>query len=64
MYDNDTSDDKKRMEYARAYVVLQKYENLFSVNDAIEAGTIFRDLYSSYKKKSNKGRLVMAYEEE
>ena len=34
--------------YAKVYINLQPYENLFSVSDAFAAGTIFKDLYSPY----------------
>ncbi len=38
----------RKMQYARAYVLPQKYENLFPVNIALRKGTIFRDLYMPY----------------
>lgn len=45
----------KMTEYARAYILLQKYENLFSCKEAYNKGTIFKDLYVSYdEKKKNK----------
>lgn len=34
--------------YGKAYVNLQPYENLFDVDDAFKAGTLFKDLYSPY----------------
>lgn len=34
--------------YGKAFVNLQPYENLFNINDAFAAGTIFKDLYSPY----------------
>ena len=34
--------------YARANIYVQPYENLFSIDDAFAAGTIFKDLYSPY----------------
>lgn len=40
----------EKKQYARAYIVLQKYENLFNISSAFKAGTIFRDLYDPYKK--------------
>ncbi|NLK24749.1 MAG: spore coat associated protein CotJA [Clostridiales bacterium] len=43
---------KKVKCYARSYVELQVYENLYTVKDAIKCGTIFKDLYSPYKKIS------------
>ena len=38
-------------EYARVYVILQKYENLFNVSTALRVGTIFKDLYRDYMEK-------------
>ena len=38
----DCTDDKFKLEYARAYILPQKYENLYS---------IFKDLYRPYKEK-------------
>ena len=43
--------DKDKFEYARAYILPQKYENLFSLTDGFCAGTIFIDLYRPYKEK-------------
>lgn len=43
--------NKDNLEYARAYIVLQKYENLLSLNDAMKVGTIFMDLYRPYESK-------------
>lgn len=34
--------------YARANFALQPYQNLFDLNSAHYAGTIFKDLYSPY----------------
>lgn len=34
--------------YAKAFIALQPYENLFNIEDAFAAGTIFKDLYSPY----------------
>lgn len=34
--------------YAKLCVVLQPYQNLFDLNSAFYAGTIFKDLYSPY----------------
>lgn len=45
----------KQSEYARAYILLQKYENLFSCKEGFLRGTIFKDLYKPYdENKSNK----------
>lgn len=41
----------KKLEYACAYILLQKYENLYSINEALCRGTLFADLYRPYKKK-------------
>lgn len=38
----------KSMEYARAYILPQKYENLFSCKEGFLMGTIFKDLYAPY----------------
>ena len=40
----------ERLEYARAYIVLQKYENLYSMSEALCKGTLFADLYRQYKR--------------
>ena len=40
----------ERLQYARAYIVLQKYENLYSMSEALYKGTLFADLYRPYKK--------------
>lgn len=34
--------------YGKSCVVLQPYQNLFDLNSAFDAGTIFKDLYSPY----------------
>ena len=38
----------KSKEYARAYILPQKYENLFSCKEGFLMGTIFKDLYRPY----------------
>lgn len=38
----------KKVIYAKAYIPLQPYENIFSPDDVLKAGTIFMDLYSPY----------------
>ncbi|SCJ10111.1 Spore coat associated protein JA (CotJA) [uncultured Clostridium sp.] len=38
----------RNKEYAKAYIVLQRYENLVSIDTALKIGTIFRDLYRPY----------------
>ncbi|WP_066874715.1 spore coat associated protein CotJA [Clostridium mediterraneense] len=50
-------DDRKKMnkkEYARAYIRLQKFENLFKCVDGFYKGTIFKDLYQPYKSKEKR----------
>lgn len=37
-------------EYARAYILPQKYEDLFSCKDGFTKGTIFKVLYDPYVK--------------
>ncbi|MBY0756913.1 spore coat associated protein CotJA [Clostridium sardiniense] len=37
--------------YAKAYVLPQLYENLFTINSALKKGTIFKDLYKPYHEK-------------
>ena len=34
--------------YAKACIDLQPYQNLFDINSAFDAGTIFKDIYSPY----------------
>ncbi|MCR4943888.1 MAG: spore coat associated protein CotJA [Clostridium sp.] len=41
-----------KMEYAKAYVLPQKYDNLISVKFALDCGTIFKDLVCPYKEKN------------
>lgn len=57
MYDYDKlipdlkNDDCRKDYYAKAYVLPQLYENLFTVNSAFKKGTIFKDLYKPYHEK-------------
>ena len=37
-------------EYARAYILPQKYEDLFACKEAFAKGTIFKVLYEPYTK--------------
>ena len=39
--------------YAFAYVPYQKYENLYSTNDALWCGTLFKDLYMPFSDYAN-----------
>ena len=41
----------KDCKYARVYIKSQSYEYLFSLSDAMCAGTIFMKLYEPYKKE-------------
>ncbi len=45
---------KMKMEYARAYILPQKYENLFSCKEGFLRGTIFKDLYKPYRECKKK----------
>jgi len=47
MYTHDDCMCKSK-EYARAYILPQKYENLFSCKEGFLRGTIFKDLYRPY----------------
>lgn len=40
----------RRLEYAKSYVIPQRYEHLLSPSSAIRFGTIFRDLIRPYKE--------------
>lgn len=40
-------------EYARAYILAQKYEDLYSCKEAFTKGTIFKVLYEPYVKSKN-----------
>ncbi|MBE6062056.1 MAG: spore coat associated protein CotJA [Clostridium butyricum] len=55
MYRHEKSGCKLN-EYARAFILPQKYENLFTCKEGFYKGTIFKDLYSPYneKKKNEK----------
>ncbi|SFD13476.1 spore coat associated protein CotJA [Clostridium uliginosum] len=45
----------KPKEYARAYILPQIYENLFSCKEGFDKGTLFKDLYQPYhQNKKNK----------
>ena len=46
-------DIRNKLEYARAYILPQKYRNLYSVNEGLWKGTIFEDLYRPYKKSND-----------
>ncbi|WP_235777779.1 spore coat associated protein CotJA [Clostridium culturomicium] len=38
-----------KLEYARAYIIPQRYKSLYSICEGFYKGTIFRDLYRPYK---------------
>ena len=40
-----------KMDYGKAYVLSQKYENLISIKYVFDAGTIFKDLICPYYEK-------------
>lgn len=42
------------VEYAKAYILPQKYENLFSCKESFNKGTIFEDLYKPYMECKKK----------
>ncbi len=53
MYKKDDCNFKLK-EYARAFILPQPYENLFTCKEAFIKGTVFKDLYEPYdeNKKS------------
>lgn len=53
MYRHDNHDCQCK-KYATAYILPQKYENLFTCKEAFCMGTIFKDLYQPYKSSKNK----------
>lgn len=50
MYRHEKSGCKLN-EYARAFILPQKYENLFTCKEGFCKGTIFKDLYLPYDEK-------------
>ncbi|WP_294379192.1 spore coat associated protein CotJA [uncultured Clostridium sp.] len=50
MYRHENNECKCK-KYARAYILPQKYENLFSCKEGFCRGTIFKDLYNPYDEK-------------
>ena len=48
------NNNDKKLEYGRVYVVPQRFENLFSIDEALKKGTLFEDLYSPYKEGKSK----------
>lgn len=57
---NDDTPQKHQRRYAEAFVIPQKYENLFSLSEAINIGTIFKDLYIPYDENSKKTKKTCA----
>lgn len=53
---NKCTDKRDALEYARAYIIPQEYENLYPICDALFMGTIFEDLYRPYKKSNKKDK--------
>lgn len=51
---NDCMEKKIKLEYARAYIILQKYQKLYSLDNALCVGTIFKELYRPYKENNKK----------
>ncbi|MBE6047456.1 MAG: hypothetical protein E7213_03445 [Clostridium sp.] len=51
----DVKDTKKEtcmnMDYGKAYVLSQKYDNLVNIKYVFDTGTIFKDLICPYKEK-------------
>lgn len=48
---SDCMDEKVNLEYARAYILPQKYENIYPPYKGFWKGTMFKDLYRPYKGK-------------
>lgn len=40
-----------KLQLAKAYVPYQQYQNLYTVDEALYRGTIFKDLYQPYQKE-------------
>ena len=55
---DDCKDLNRNLEYARAYIVPQKFENLYSLDEALENGTLYEDLYRPYVEKRDNKRKV------
>jgi hypothetical protein len=46
--------DQSTVRLAEAYIPYQRYANLYPVEEALQKGTIFADLYRPYPKKYKK----------
>lgn len=44
----------EKNDYAKAIIILQKYENLINPTTSLKLGTIFKDLYRPYTKHDKK----------
>ncbi|EGT3616057.1 spore coat associated protein CotJA [Clostridium perfringens] len=44
-------DETIKLEYARAYILPQRYENIYPIYKGFWKGTMFKDLYRPYKEK-------------
>lgn len=56
--DNVQQNNKKYTRYAEAFIIPQKYENLYSYNNAFKFGTIFYDLNIPFDENSKKVKKV------
>ena len=50
---NNCENRDKCLKYAQAYIIPQKFENLYSLKDALYKGTIFKDLYRPYNEDNS-----------
>ncbi|MBP3915938.1 MULTISPECIES: spore coat associated protein CotJA [unclassified Clostridium] len=44
----------EKNDYAKAFIILQKYESLLNLTTSLKRGTIFKDLYRPYTKNNKK----------
>lgn len=44
----------EKNDYAKAFIIPQKYENLINPTTSLKVGTIFKDLYRPYAKHDKK----------
>lgn len=55
MYDYDENISRSKhhqsMDYAKAYVRMQPFENVYDADTSLKRGTIFRDLDKPYSKQ-------------
>ncbi len=50
---NNENSSCVKMKYACAFILPQSYRNLYSIDDALKMGTIFKDLYRPYPSKNH-----------